>query len=445
VEQAIEQPVLQRIGVLELVDHEHRVALRQRAGQRRPARAGERRGQFLQQAVEAAPPGGRQALGTLHGEVIQRAVQGVYMHGVPECDGRRLDGLDLGEHRVLGRSDTFLAGGRRQGGSKRAAGQALVSGRRHSARVAGPNVDVGKQRAQVVRFVAVVLGAAESLVVQQQRQRLVTTGGPGGGESVLRPKQRRAGRGHVQLVRGGQQAQVRLAVERLERFGQIVRPVRPLRVERRQRLGRGRVAAAAPEVAQDLRRQRRGVGLDVRLEAAGGAERVVGQRPAAEAVDGVHGQLVQAQQGVVQMRGRGRVVRQARHQRGEEFVRRAAGQRAARLVQAGGDALAQLGRRRLGEGDHQQLPRLAVVFEQLAQVQRGDGPGLAGAGAGLDQVPAGERQAQRVEVAHALSSTASSGRNTRSARATKAGSASGSRPRNAACMSASSRSPGRLL
>src|SRR5690606_38851707 len=68
-------------------------------------------------------------------------------------------------------------------------------------------------------------------------------------------------------------------------------------------------------------------------------------------------------------------------------------------------ALAQLGGGGGGVGDHQDLRHRQLALQQQAGVQRGEGPGLAGTGAGLDQRTAGEGRLVQVQVAHSASSS----------------------------------------
>ena len=79
------------------------------------------------------------------------------------------------------------------------------------------------------------------------------------------------------------------------------------------------------------------------------------------------------------------------------------------LLEAAGDAIPQFGRRRIGEGDHQQPLKIEGI--QLAthqpQHQVGQGEGLARASTGLQQLHAGpQRQGIGVEVELARGSAA---------------------------------------
>ena len=55
------------------------------------------------------------------------------------------------------------------------------------------------------------------------------------------------------------------------------------------------------------------------------------------------------------------------------------------LQQALTQALRKLGRGGIGERGHDNLARRALLLQQQPQIERADGPGLAGTGAGLDQ------------------------------------------------------------
>lgn len=108
----------------------------------------------------------------------------------------------------------------------------------------------------------------------------------------------------------------------------------------------------------------------------------------------------------------------------------------ARLDDPGANPLAQFGRRRIGEGHHQDLLHVEAAFEQQAQIQTADIPGLAGTGRRLDQVDAVEVALEDVEVrdaAHSLSSSMQFiiGENTVVAHCSKSSSSGSSTPRRA--------------
>ncbi|MNE54784.1 hypothetical protein D3C80_1495960 [compost metagenome] len=89
-----------------------------------------------------------------------------------------------------------------------------------------------------------------------------------------------------------------------------------------------------------------------------------------------------------------------------------------RLGQAQTDAVAQFLRRGVGEGHHEDFRRaqrpgerlLTAMGKHQAHIEQGDGEGLAGTGAGLDQAAAVQREIEHIELhgrAHAASSASS--------------------------------------
>src|SRR5690606_15627726 len=96
--------------------------------------------------------------------------------------------------------------------------------------------------------------------------------------------------------------------------------------------------------------------------------------------------------------------------------RQLAAKRLCRFYQSSTDAVAQFPGGRIGKGDDKNFRRqqlaletglVATVAQHQPQIERRDGEGLAGAGAGLDQAAAAQREAQRQGqslVAHAGSS-----------------------------------------
>jgi glycosyltransferase involved in cell wall biosynthesis len=121
----------------------------------------------------------------------------------------------------------------------------------------------------------------------------------------------------------------------------------------------------------------------------------LGQRALAKAVDRGDRGLVEALQGEFQapleeLVVQARVATQGGEQRGNEGVCGRGGGQACQVVarfhEAGADAVAQLRRGRLREGDHEDLLDREPALEQQPQVQRAQVPGLAGACGGLDEV-----------------------------------------------------------
>lgn len=170
------------------------------------------------------------------------------------------------------------------------------------------------------------------------------------------------------------------------------------------------------------------VGSQRLVEGVAAVEGMLAQHALAPGVDGEHRRVVHRLGGHRQPpRGLGAcgLVRVIGEQRGEQSVvapgRGLAAKAARGFDQARADALGQLLGGRAGEGHHQNLgrkqravkggrrgvcagfvagvafARAPAVAEHQPQVERGDGPGLAGAGAGFDEAAAVEGKAQRLE------------------------------------------------
>ncbi len=182
------------------------------------------------------------------------------------------------------------------------------------------------------------------------------------------------------------------------------------------------IAAAAPVIAYRFLQQARLVLAQFQLEQAARVEGVLAQHAVAEGVDGVDRGFVHPLRGRIQAVGAGRmfVGGVVGEQAVEKGVMRgcllAPGEAAGGLGQTLADAFAQLPRGGLGEGDdedlrRQQCPlegRIAAVLQHQADVQRGEGIGLARAGAGLDQAAAVQREGQGIELAGTHACTSSS-------------------------------------
>ena len=187
----------------------------------------------------------------------------------------------------------------------------------------------------------------------------------------------------------------------------------------------------APQVGGHLRVQGIGIGeQSIGGEALAGFQRMLAQHPRAEPVDGEDGRQVgvlgrgaqargQLRRGFAHLRARQMRVDHRAGQRG--FVAFAG--RRGRADQRGGqrqplaDALAQLLGGRLGVGDRQHLAHAQAVLDDQPGEQRGQGEGLAGAGAGLDQARAAQRFGQirfggQLGRAHAASPSRASARAT---------------------------------
>ena len=179
-----------------------------------------------------------------------------------------------------------------------------------------------------------------------------------------------------------------------------------------------------------------------------GREGIVGERPLAETVDGEDGGLVEGGERELQARrerlqGGAGARQQVAGQPADERIGRARGrpvQECEQFDHAAADALAQFRRGGIGEGHHQNLLHRELAPEQQAQVQAADGPGLAGAGRGLDEIHARERAVEDVERLGTLDSGVHSGGssrcakaalNTVSAQASKSASSASTTPRSA--------------
>ena len=185
-----------------------------------------------------------------------------------------------------------------------------------------------------------------------------------------------------------------------------------------QQLAGQRVKLLAPVVLRGFILHRALVGGEFFVEQATAVERVFAQHALAPRVDGVNGRVVHALGGHRQApRGAGarRAFGVRRHQVEQKAVGRGrrgfAPEAPGGLQQARADAVGQLPRGRAGERHHQDfgrhqragkavfnaVPAFASVAQHEPQVERRDGPGLAGARAGLDQATAPQREGQRVE------------------------------------------------
>ena len=189
--------------------------------------------------------------------------------------------------------------------------------------------------------------------------------------------------------------------------------VSPQRQHRRQRRPVQRIDLGPPGVTPGLCQQAGLVGTQFLVEQAARGQGMFSQHALAPGVDGVHGGFVHGlgrhrqAPGRLLPQGAGRMLGQQLQQQG--IVRRGrllAAEAAGGVHQAGADAVAQLTGGGTGEGHHQDLrgPQggaktgvgIAMAQHQ-AQVDGRNRPGLAGAGAGLDQAAAPQRQAQGVE------------------------------------------------
>ena len=200
------------------------------------------------------------------------------------------------------------------------------------------------------------------------------------------------------------------------------------RPERAHRAGEGfihRIELGAPVVAHRLQPELAVVGKKFGFKEGARLEGVLFQHPLAEAVDGEDRRLVHLPLGGQQAAGRQLVIHHLCQQLGQQgIIAMTAHKGEPRLVNATADPPAQLGGGRFGKGHHQnfghrerpfmgaRLTRIGpllnerAVAQQQAQVETGDGVGLAGTGGGFDQSFTMEGKTQGIErVSHYFSSS----------------------------------------
>jgi len=404
---ALENAPLQRIGVLELVDQRDRVLRGDGAGQPLAADA-------VQGLVEA-----REHVVVTH---LRQPLLGCLQargdprYGVGENQRlRRAGGIDRREqaiHRLearMGRRAAVLVGRCRKPG--------LGGAFDHVARGADGAVDPGLQGGEVaVELGGGVCPAVQRLGLQrfaQHRCRCARVLAPVLPRGALRVRQR----GVVSAQHAGEVVDLRQRLaadaqllQRLPQQGRNrglqLRRVGPQRADPRAVFAFEHEAMLAPVVAHRLGQQRAFVAVHLLHQRMAAVERVLAQHALAPAVDGEHRCLVHPLRGKFQLpcsQCAGLVGGVVRHQAAQVIVRRAlAAEHFGSLGQARADALAQLGSGSLGEGQHEDLRRQqcragAAVAQHQAQVQRRDGPGLAGAGAGFDQLHALQGHVERLQ------------------------------------------------
>ena len=179
--------------------------------------------------------------------------------------------------------------------------------------------------------------------------------------------------------------------------------LRPDGQESVELIGRQRIALLSPVVLNRLGQERGLVGDQLLVEQAAAIEGVLAQHALAPGIDGVDGRLVHPLGGHGQPPGGlhpRRFIRVVRDQGAEEVVfrrgRGVAPEAAGRREEAGADAVGQFTGGRPGEGHHQDFgwhqgaleAVLPAVAEDQTQIERGDRPGLARPGGGLDQAAA---------------------------------------------------------
>jgi len=173
-----------------------------------------------------------------------------------------------------------------------------------------------------------------------------------------------------------------------------------------------RIGGLAPEVLRGLQAQGLLAGHQLFVKQAAAVEGVFAQHALAPGVDGEHGRFVhglggggQSPRGVLALGACGVVGKQAQQERVGRLVGGLTPEASGGLHQTGANAVGQLARGCAGEGHDQHVGRHqrasegvgAAVAQHQAHTQSGDGPGFAGAGAGLDQMAAVQRKTQRIQ------------------------------------------------
>ncbi len=388
---AVEDGVLDRVGVLELVDQRQRIGGAQRGRQVLADRALQCLIQTIQQVVEGQQPLRRLAFRQLSVEPLeQRHLQGDQpLLARWQCVGHLIGQLVQGLGQLAHRRVEALLAGLAQGAHaelRRALGQV-----EHHRRIGKIGIQF---RLPWRKLDALVRALAEPAMRQQ-------LGDPGGARLLPQLGSPLPGRlDRAQIGRDRRtlrlDPQIGLAQMTAQALAQPLRSDPALGQEACPgRVGIGQLAA--PGVGEQRVDDLAVIGGQLAVEVAAGLEGRVLQGALAEAVDGEDRRLVEAVHRQQQAPPRG-VVRIAGVQAIEEVIaaRRAVINRQ-QIGQPRADALAQLGGGGGGVGDHQNLPHRELAFQQQTRIERGERPGLAGAGAGFDQRAAVEGRVEEVE------------------------------------------------
>ena len=423
---ALENAVLQRIGVLELVDHRHRELLAYALGQSLAAIG-------LQGGIEALQKIVKTQLGAALFLQLQRTL---HMHqGVAQQQRAQLGGGGCGlfarvlpvvngsKGRMLRRSRAFVQLDAR-----------LAEGFELARRIAAlaPGGHLGHPAFEHAGLVFFRVRPAVELRQQSDQQGLdlCPVFAPQRTRCILQLRMLLGHFGRMVQQTGDIYRfwrRKRLAAKLPVRFLPREHALQGLLQGRRrshdlqqalQGAGGQAVELLAPIVLHHLGEQLALVGDQGLLEQAAAVKSVLAQHAVAPAVNGGYRRLIHpiggfAQQTCATQPLLGRVVGAQRQQQGiglfqAEVVVLVAAKQLGRFSQALANAVAQLLRGGVGKGDHQNLGRhqrpveglLAAMVQHQAQVQRGDGIGFASAGAGLDQAAAPQRKTQGLERLH---------------------------------------------
>ena len=391
-----EDVVLHRIGVLELVDQGGPVAIAQRGGQPLAAGLLQCPLQIEQQIVVAL----QAALALAPGQLLPQEADQLQQQGHPGLPEALLQPLTKPHHLLpaveegVGRGLSPLLDRRRQG----AGGEPLppVEGCR-GVLCRQPQLQRLQPAGQGFDPVEVAL---QAIALEQQ---------PADGVGLLPPQFPAAVDprqvGPFRLLQTGRPGraprfQVGPAQDRTHQLHQPVR-VQPLIQQVLHQARCQPLDPQAPEVVHQLLQQFAPVRQQFLLHRQGTLHRAVAEHPLAEAMDGEdHGPVEiqdrqsQAAQGLLP-------VLPALAQRADQrIVSGPTLQHPVRLLQPLPDPAAQLGGGCAGIGDHQDLLHRQPPLHHQPQVEGGDGVGLAGAGAGLDQGDALQRGVGQVQPFH---------------------------------------------
>ena len=198
------------------------------------------------------------------------------------------------------------------------------------------------------------------------------------------------------LRRQGIELQGGIAIEAFEHAHQVLEAQAPLLQAAQQLRWQGQ-ELALPVVVHDFQLQLAVVAFELHGRAQARLQGLALQAAAAEAMDGGDVGPIEILQGLQQAGAQGPLglgigvlglvpLGQGVVRVSQGVTGRFEGFEA--LLQAPGDAIAQLRRRCLGEGHHQQLLQPLPALRHQAQHQMGQGKGLARAGTGLQQLQA---------------------------------------------------------
>ena len=425
-EHLVEDAPLAGIGVLEFVHQRHPILRPQARGQGRAAFAGQCIGHVRDQVVVGLHAARALEGGQPRAAFLAQVVQQARGSGLAPTVMAFAHGQPVGNHRLQGRHRGLAGEVLLRALGQRFAGELveLFAEGDGRVRMAAPAVQFALQGLHPVGLVGIPVEHAGVDGGQHLRKIRIAVDGhrlgqPRGGRRQVRRLRSSGG-----VIACGPQRQHIAQLRHV--LGQRIRAgPQPGQGERIA----GRARAVPPQVGGDLGHQRLVVGQQVGGgEALPGFQRVLAQHPRAETVDGEDGGEVGFLGSDAQPRGqlRGGFVHVVARQMG---IDHRAGQRGLvafvgrgrRARQRGGqrqplaDAPAQLLGSGLGVGDGQHLAHAQAVLDDQAGEQRGQGEGLAGAGAGLDQPRAAQRFAQVwlggwVEGAHAASPSMASAR-----------------------------------